>query len=141
MLPYFVRALLYPAESMTPVVILVPASASADLEPGQRYWLEDLSVDRWFPNGWQTQRVSQFPETSYQLRNHYTIYTSAETQRSRRNLSLVQLGVRQHRGNVLVLRTSSRQAYEVTNVHSAERALIDLVVTRYVFVNGTLTPS
>ncbi|TFK81573.1 hypothetical protein K466DRAFT_501920 [Polyporus arcularius HHB13444] len=129
-LSHYVRGLLYPAANISPVIVLIPVSASADLEPNERCWLDDITVDRWFPHGWESRRISFVPSTSFRLRNHYTIYTSADTHRDVRNRSLRNMGISHHRGNVLVLRTSVRHYYQLTHVHSAERALVDFIVTR-----------
>ena len=129
-----VKGLLYPVGSISPFLILVPLSSDTDLEPEDRCWVQDLSTDRWFPFGSHSHRMIRLSGTPVRLRNHYTIISAVVPMpfRCPNNQSLRRLGIRGWRGNVLVLRNASRNYYEVTNVHSAERSLIDFAVVRYV---------
>ncbi len=97
----------------------------------ERCWIDDISVDHWFPGGWHAKRICKMPGSSFRLRNHYTIYTSLLPHRHPRNTALRHLGVPQFRGNVLILRTAARNPYELTHVNGSERTLLDFIVTRY----------
>ena len=108
-------------------------SSDIEIEPEDRCWVQDLKTDHWFPFGSHSDRIIRVSGTSLRLRNHYTIISAIVPMpfRCPKNQSLRRLGIRDQRGNVLVLRNASLNCYGVTNVHSAEKSLIDLAVVRY----------
>lgn len=129
------RALLYPAGSTQPRIILLPAR-TGDLSTPP--WVSDFNLIHWFPGGNRQVHIRAVPATDFALRNAYTIVTGAPCPHLSMNRSLHDnLGLNV-RGNLLVFRHSARRRLSVVNVHNAERRLIELVLHRCVVHSSTI---
>ncbi|KAI0349185.1 hypothetical protein OH77DRAFT_1491054, partial [Trametes cingulata] len=111
----FARGLLYPTDGSKPRSLLVPIHDDVDLDGLPRCWLQDLNFEHWFPLGSRSERIREIPGLDFSLRNHYTLVRDAHHRRSMRNRSLQVLGVRNVRGNLLLIRHAARNCLEVTD--------------------------
>ncbi len=131
-----IRALLYPAGSARPRMLLLPARLEPDVSAP---WMSDFDLTPWFPGGTRQVNLTVIPATNFALRNAYTIVTAAIHTSPSINSSLQEtLGI-YLRGNLLVFRHSARRPLSVVSVHNAERRLIDLVLYRYVLHSPAAT--
>ena len=128
------KGIIYPSEGPRARTVLLPARLDDDDDGTSGPWAEQVIVSRWFPSGHYYTRVSSIPATDFPLTNDYTIISTSSPNAFPRNKALRErLGLSMH-GNIVVLKHSSRRPLVVTNVHWAEKRMIDLVVSRYVHV-------
>ena len=106
----------------------MPVLYQSDDRRGSTGLVDDVRVAHWFPYGCTYTRIHVVPGSDLTLANDYTIITSAQQDRAPANESV---GAHLHcetTGSLLVVRHHQRYLMSVTNVHSAERKLIDFVV-------------
>ena len=131
-----VKAVIYPVGSYKARAVLLPVHVEPGAHPDESVWAEDVNVARWFPHGARYIRITTVPATNFPLVNDYTLVTSAIPLYAPANRSISQtLGV-ELKGNVVVLRHSAPRPMRITNIHPAERRLIDLVIYRCAYDSG-----
>lgn len=125
-----VVGLIYPVAGGRRRLIRLRADSPFTDEPDSDVWADDVDTTHWFPrSGVQRARLSTLPaDVQFRLPNHYSILTAdapGATPTNRNILNEWELPVR---GNVIVLRHAYRNMMQVTNIHPAERRLVDLLV-------------
>ena len=130
-----VAAILYPVRAGRGYLVRAPIGG-ADQAHNWEYarWPEDVDLRHWFPFGTRFFRLDMLPGTTFSLNNHYTVVTTADPHRCPDNHALHSVGAVDVQGNVVVLRHAVGGRERVTNVYSAERRFVDLLVIRRVFV-------
>ncbi len=120
--------MLYPAAMPRARSIRLPVFVQHDDDLLATGWVTDVHTGPWFPHGTTFTQVHTFPGTTTELTNDYTIVTTAQPRRAPLNHAIQSCMHIAFRGNVLVLRHGQRHPLMATNVHYAERGLIQQVV-------------
>ena len=123
-----ITGVLYPVASARPRPIRLGVVYHADDDARATGLVDDVRLKHWFPGGCTYTRVHVVPGSDLTLANDYTIVTGAEPRRSLMNKATSNHLRCEARGNIIVLRHHQRYQMSATNVHSAERKLIDFVV-------------
>lgn len=133
-----ITALLYAARIPTPRLVKLPVRVDYNNPVDASGWVDDVDTSHWFPHGVQYTKVDSLPGCTKSLRNAYTIVTSSQQDLGPHNRCVfANLGI-DIRGNVVVIRHSSQNAVRATNLHSAERQFLDVLLERLVFVRDAL---
>ncbi|KAI0684415.1 hypothetical protein C8Q76DRAFT_587468, partial [Earliella scabrosa] len=125
-----VAAVLYPVAGSRSRIIRLTVAIEEDDDPCATGWADDVETRHWFPHGTLSCRFDFVPGTTFALDNHYTVLTARNQSAAPPNLAVQRLWGLHVRGNVLVLRHSSRRPMRVTNISPLERPLVDLMISR-----------
>lgn len=92
------------------------------------FYPEDLDMDRIFPVGSYSTRVSVVPGTSCALDHHYRIFVSRDDVTSLLNRSVALTFDKPWYGNIVVTKHAARDKDKLIHVTSGEKDLIDVIV-------------
>ena len=102
-----VRALLFPVATQKPTTVWLRTHSNIDVTEFDGLWAEDYDISNWFNTIVKRVRLFDIPGINFPLRNHYTVcYTSSR--KNPGNECLRELGLRNIRGNILVIRQIGR---------------------------------
>ncbi|TFK87835.1 hypothetical protein K466DRAFT_599167 [Polyporus arcularius HHB13444] len=125
---YAVQGFLYPVYGGKPRLIMVPIKSDCEYEEDSPRWIEDLDFERWFPFGHIQTTVSSVPQLDRVLPNGFSLITTKNQLRTLRNACAESVLSVSHKGNLIVLRHSSRNPACLTNLYSTDRTLVDLLL-------------
>lgn len=95
-------------------------------------WAEDLDLTSVFPRGANGINIRTIPGTTYELRNQYMMFISADAVSSLANYSIAKLFNRFWLGNIVVVKMARRNGLSIINMCLGERIKVDDVVGSYV---------
>lgn len=91
-------------------------------------WAEDLNLSEVFPRGAKGIRICTLPGTTYELRNEYMMFVSADAVSALANYSIAKLFNRFWLGNVVVVKMARRDGLSIVNMRIGERLKVDDIV-------------
>lgn len=92
------------------------------------FYPEDLVLERIFPAGSYSSRISVVPGTACPLTNHYRIFVSRDDVTSILNRAVARTFDRPWYGNIVVTKYSSGDRSKLIHVTPGEKDVIDVIV-------------